>query len=291
MKLKGYILGIFSALLYGLSGVFVKFTASSNFNSTYVLMLQYIISSSILTIYCLVKHRDRLKMPKEIFIKLLILGTFGNTITSVAIYGAYSLLDIGTATMLLYLYPSFIAIYYVVFSRTKLSKATVIGIIGTFVGCFLVLNLGTKSILSLNYKGILLGLLAAVSYAFMNIYSKHVISKVPSTVVTLYINILSLILVSMFNLGFYSKLNLITGSFFINVFILSTLCGMIPTLLLYGALKEIGPIKTSIISTMEIPATAIYAIIFFRNALTIKTALGIIFILVSVVMLKKEGDG
>lgn len=293
MKFKGYIFAILSAFLYGLSGVFVKKTSSSNFTSTEVLMLQSIISCSILLIYCILRYRKELKIPREIIKELLILGVFGNVLTSVAMYRAYSVLDIGTATMLLYLYPSFIAIYFTLFLKQGMSKSTIMGILGTFVGCALILNIG--SIISgqgsnLKSEGLIFGLVAAVAYAFVNIYSKHVVSKVPSVVITLYSGLLMLFTLSIFNIGFYSKISSLSFDGFINIFILATFCGMLPTIFLYAALKEIGPIKTSIISTLEIPATALYGFIFFNSTLSIKMVLGMILILICVILLKKDEE-
>lgn len=294
MKVKGYIFAILSAFLYGLSGVFVKKCASSSFSSTEVLMLQNIISCGILFIYCIFKYRKELKVPKETLKQLILLGAFGNTVTSVAIYGAYSVLDIGTATMLLYLYPSFIAIYFILFLKQGMSKTTIVGIIGTFIGCALILNIGgtiSGHGSNLNSKGLMLGLVAAVAYAFINIYAKHVVSKVPAVVITLFSGLLSLMMLSIFNIGFFFKVSSISLGSFVNIFILATVCGMLPTIFLYAALKEIGPIKTSIISTLEIPATALYGFLFFHSRLSIKMILGMILILICVILLKRDEEG
>lgn len=293
MKVKGYIFAILSAFLYGLSGVFVKKSASSTLNSTEVLMFQNIISCGILFIFCIIKYRKEMKIQKVTLKQLIILGSIGNTLTSVAIYGAYKILDIGTATMLLYLYPSLIALYFIIFLKQGISKSSIIGIIGTFAGCALILNISSVfgrhgSNLS---KGFILGLVAAVAYAFVNIYARHVVTKIPAVVATLYSGLLSLFILSIYDFNFYFKISSISLEGFINIFILSTVCGMLPTIFLYEALKEIGPIKTSIISTLEIPATAFYGYLFFNSRLTVNMVIGMILILICVILLKKDEEG
>lgn len=288
MKLKGFIYAIISSVFFGSAGIFVKSSHTKNFGPVDLLMLQYIIAIFILFIICIIKYRISLKLSKSMLKKLMIQGMIGNTFMTVFFYYALDYLDMAVATMLLYTYPAMVAGISFIFLKAKISKLKIAAICGTFLGSLLVLNIFSGSISSINTMGVLFGILSAVFYAFMNLYAEKIVEDVPSMVITFYTTIFSLIVLFIINYGFITKIPSITIGSIENAALLAFFCEIIPLTLLYSAIKYIGSVSTSIISTVELPASAVFSYFVMHENINIIQVIGILIIAYSVVVLKKE---
>ncbi len=289
MKVKGYLYAIISAVFFGSAGIFVKSGYSDNFSPVELLMLQYIIATVILTFICIIKYRKEMLPSKPMLKKLAIQGVIGNTLMTVFFYSSFKYLSVSTATMLLYTYPAMVAAYSSIFLKEKISKRKVFAITGTFIGSLMVLNIfNGASLKSISILGIAYGILAAIFYAFMNIYSEKIVEEVPPIVITLYTTIFSLIVLLIFNPGFIPKLKILSIASIQNAACLAFFCEIIPLTLLYGAIKYIGPVTTSIISTLELPSSAIFSFLFMNETIYPVQIGGILLAIYSIITLKKE---
>lgn len=288
MKLKGFIYAVISSIFFGSAGIFVKSNYNENFSSVDLLMLQYILASVILLTICLVKYRQSLKLSRSMLKKLIIQGAVFNTFMTVFFYSSFEYLDMAVATMLLYLYPAMVAAISFVFLNTKISRLKIAAICGTFLGSLLVLDIFSNSFSSISIKGILFGVLAAVFYSFMNLYAERIVEDIPSMVITLYTTIFSLVVLFIINYGFIGKIPSITSGSILNAALLAFFCEIIPLTLLYSSIKYIGSVTTSIISTIELPASAVFSYFVMQEGISLVQAIGILVIGYSVIVLKKE---
>ena len=287
MKIKGFILAIISACFFGTAGIFVKSGFSDSFSPVDLLMLQYIIATVILFIICFFKYRNHLKLPKDVVKRLFIQGAFGNTLMTVFFYSSFKYLNVAVATMLLYTYPALVALSAFILHGEKPSRTKILSIIGTFAGCILVLDLFNIHG-SINYLGVIFALLSACFYAFMNVYAEKIVNDAPSLVITLYTTIFSLLILVIFNFSFLYKLQSISTSAVTNAAMLAFICEIIPLTLLYEAIKYIGSVSTSIISTIELPSAAVIAFLFLGEKLNLTQIAGTLLVIFCVVKLKQE---
>jgi drug/metabolite transporter (DMT)-like permease len=287
LKLKGFIYAVISALFFGCAGIFVKNGYNKNFSPVDLLMLQYILASVILLIMCLVKYRDKLILSKTMFKKLVIQGAIGNTLMTVFFYESFKYLNVAVATMLLFTYPSMVALGSFIVLKEKISKTKIISIGGTFLGCLLVIDLFSKTV-NISYIGVAFALLSALFYSFMNIYAEKIVEDIPGLVITFYTTIFSLIVLFVFNFSFIYKLMTVTPTSITNAGLLAFFCEIIPLTLLYEAIKQIGSVSTSIITSLELPSSAIIAFLFLNERLSYTQILGIIIVVYCVIKLKNE---
>lgn len=288
MKLKGYFFAIISAVFFGTSGIFVKQGYNDNFSPTDLLMLQYIIAGIILLFLCLIKYKNEIKISKVMLKKLIIQGAFANTLMTVFFYSSFKYLNVSVATMLLYTYPAMVAFYSFVFMKEKISRTKILAIIGTFLGCIMVLNIFASSFKDISLTGVIFGILAAVSYTFMNIYAKKIVEDIHPVVITFYTTSFSLLVLIIFNFSFIYKLPTLSYNSLLNAAMLAFFCEIIPLTLLYGAIKYIGPVTTSIIGTLELPSAALLSYVFLNEKLSFMQIAGIIIVIYCIIILKKE---
>lgn len=287
MKLKGYIYSIISALFFGMAGILVKNGTNSVFTPVDLLMLQYIMAEVILFFICLIGCPKGFKISNNMFIKLFIQGALFNTLMTVFFYTSFKYLDVAIATMLLYTYPVMVAVSSLVFFKEKISRTKITAIIGTTIGCLLVLNIAGGK-MAISTSGTIYGLLAAVFYTLMNLYAKYIVDEVPAPVITFYTTTFSLLVLFIFNFGFFSKLSYVNYEILKSSFLLSLMCEIIPLTLLYAAIKYVGPVTTSIISTLELPSSAVLSFIFLGENLNLLQIGGIILVVYCIIILKRS---
>lgn len=289
MKLKGYIYALISTLLYASIGVFVKNGISQEFSQIDLVMLQNLLTIVIMFIVCITRYKNELKVSKTMLKKLFILGGIANTLMLVCNYTSYKYLSITIATVILYTYPAILAIASYIIFKNKISKNKVFAIAGTFLGCLMVINIFSKATLSqLNFNGVAFAFLAAIAFAFMNMYASTILETVSPPIVTFYNSIFSTLVLLIFNFKFVFKLQYITLPLLNNTLMLTVFCGILPSILFYAALKHIGPIPTSIIGTLEIPFAALISFFIMNDSLSAVQILGIIVSLLSVILLRFE---
>lgn len=288
MKIKGFIYAVISAIFFGTAGIFVKHGYTENFSPVDLLMLQYIIAGFILAAICLIKYRNELKLSKDMFKKLFIQGAIGNTLMTVFFYSSFKYLDISIATMLLYTYPAMVAIVSYAVFKEKMSKTKVFAIVGTFTGCMLVLNIFSRESRLLSLTGLILGILSAVFYTFMNLYAKKIVEDIHPVVITFYTTAFSLLVLIVFNFSFIFKLPYVSTGSILNAGLLAFFCEIIPLTFLYASIKYIGPVITSIISTLELPSAAFISFLVMGEKLSVPQVFGILLVVFCVVLLKKD---
>jgi len=288
MELNGFIYAVISAIFFGSAGFFIKHGYSQNLSPVELLTLQYIIAVIILFIACFAKYKKSLKLPKKTMVSLVVLGAFGNTLMTVSLYSAMAYLDISVATMLLYTYPAMVATFSFLFYREKILKSKIIAIIGTFAGCLLVINIWAGHSKPISTVGIAFGILSAVAYSFMNLYSNKIVDGLPALVITFYSTLFSLVILLLFNYKFVSRLIYMPLNTVANAGLLAFFCEIIPLTLLYAAIRYIGPMKVSIISTLELPVSAVTAFLTMGEKLLPVQYAGIAIVIFSIIILERD---
>lgn len=287
MKLKGFIFAVISAVFFGSAGIFVKKGYSSAFTPIDLLMLQYMLAAVILFVMCIIWHKDKLRLSRVSLKRLIIQGAFGNTLMTVCFYQSFKYLDVAVTTMLLFTYPSMVALASFFIIGKKVSRTKVFSILGTFAGSIMVLDILAKGT-GISLPGVAFALLSAVFYSFMNIYAENIVEELPGLVITFYTTIFSLIVLVLFNFDFIAKIPAISTASFANAALLAFFCEIIPLTLLYEAIKRIGSVSAAIITSIELPASAVIAFVFLGEKLSVIQILGVLVVVYCVISLRKE---
>lgn len=284
---KGYIYAIVSAVLFGTAGIFVKLAHNTNLDSVSLLTVQYIIAVTLMFIAAFFKDREKLHISKKELFHMIILGGIGNTLMTVFYYMAFEYLPVAMVTMLLFTYPIMVFVYSVIFKKQKIDIRKVAAIVTAFLGCVLTLNILSGE-LKYSMKGIICGVIAAVFYAFMNLYSERNLENVDALSINAYSTLFSLITLLIYRWpGFLFKGELGFKSLQY-IIILAVFCEIVPLTLLYAAIKYIGALKVSIISNLEIPTAIIFSFIILKESVSVMQIIGAILIFYAVHLIRYE---
>lgn len=283
---KGYILCVISAILFGMAGIFVKLCYKTGLDSVSLLTVQYIIAVLILFSASFIKDRKKLKVTKYELTNLAILGIIGNTFMTIFYYKAFEYLPVAMVTLLLFTYPILVFIYSAIFCKVKIRKRGFIALILAFAGCILTLNIFSGGF-KYSFKGLIFGILAAVFYAFMNVFSEKRLLQVDALTINTYstfFSLLSLLIYKWPYFLFQGKLHLQGIGY---VTLLAVVCEILPLTLLYASIKYIGSLKVSIISNLEIPTAMIVSLIVLKEPVYVIQVIGALLIIYSIHLIRK----
>ncbi len=279
MKKKGYFFAVVSAISYGLIPVFVIPVKESGFSLDKTLFYRFFISAMFLLAY-LIRKKESLKVTPKDFLIMLILGLF-YALSSEFLFLGYDYLSPGIASTILFVYPVIVALVMMVFFKETISKATVLSLILTILGVF-VLSLKDATF-SINFIGLSIALLSALFYALYII----IINKANVSFSGMKITFYSLLFSSLY---YFIKVLWSQDGLAIDLYTLGnfTLFAFITTVVsistLVYAIQMIGSTPTSIMGALEPVVAVLVSVLFFQEQFTIGLFLGVMFIVIGVIL-------
>lgn len=282
---KGYIYSILSAILFGSAGLFVKLASALGIDSISLLTLQYIIAVPLMFVIMFIFNKKPFKVTKKQLLRLAVLGIVGNTFMTVFYYCAYNYLPIQMVAILLYTYPIMVFIYSIVFKKNSTSYTKLFAVLLAFFGCFLALDI-LSSQPKYSLKGVIFGLICAMFYAFMNIYSEEKLEGIAPLAINAYSTLFSLISLMIFKFPIFVFKGNVTKSLLLYTTILAIVCEIVPLTLLYASIKHIGSLKVSIIGNLEIPTAMLISFFILHEQIAGMQVVGTILVMYAIYMIR-----
>ena len=283
---KGYIYSIISAILFGSAGLFVKLAFASGIDSISLLTLQYIIAVPLMFILMYIFNKKLFKVTKTQLLRLAVLGIVGNTFMTVFYYTSFNYLPIQMVAILLYTYPIMVFIYLSVFKRESLGYKKLFALFLAFLGCVLTLDLLFGQF-EYSLMGVFFGLLCAMFYAFMNIYSEERLQGLEPLAINAYSTLFSLISLLIYKFPLFVFKGDVTTNVLLYTIILAIFCEIIPLTLLYAAIKHIGSLKVSIIGNLEIPTAMLVSFFILHEQIGNMQIIGTVLVIYSIYTIRK----
>lgn len=264
------LVSIFGRLLSPISGY-----VSAFFGYLGVLVLTFL--------WILHKHElSKLKLTiKKREMIVLALGQLG----SAAFYlQAILFIDLAVAGLLLYTAPLWVALYYLLTSEEKLASKILLPLTLGFVGIILIL--GPQNIIHPFRMsiGLLLGVLAGISYAVSFIFARKVKNCYNTATIVFWNHILGVIVLSPLLFVHQFSTSPMTIAWFLGIGLSWTL----GYFLLYHALKFVKAQYASIIALLEPVFIALWGIFFFQEAIKPFIVIGGLLLLINVYVINRQ---
>jgi len=157
---KGYILVILSAFIYGCMPMLTRYIYAEGVNRESVVLLRNLLSLPLLALLTW-RQNGSFKIPVKSLPAIIVIGLMGCCITPLLLYGSYQYIATGTATVFHFVYPAVVVLIGVLFLRKKVSKgaALAVGICVAGICCFYDPNQ------PLDWRGCAFALASGVTYA------------------------------------------------------------------------------------------------------------------------------
>lgn len=275
----GILLIIISAASFGTLAILGRFAYAAGLDIFTLLFLRFTIAALIMIVFLVLRH-ESLPLGATL-VRLIGMGAIGYVGQSFSYLTAIKYASAGLVALLLYLYPSFVALLSALFLKEKFTSLKIAALALATLGAGLTANPQGGEV-----RGILLALAAAAIYSVYIVVGADVMKKVSaiqsSTVIFASAGIV------------YGALTAFNGAHFptgasgwgvVGATVL--VATVIPVATFLAGLKLIGPTNASMLSTLEPVVTVLLAAWVFGEKLSPIILAGGGLILVAVILLAR----
>ena len=277
----GIIFILISAAAFGAMPIFANYTYKYGTDPITLLFLRFTLASGIMLVYNMFRNA---RFPRgRVLVISILMGGIGYAGQSFTYFTALLYAPAGTVAILLYLYPALVTGISILFLKQKITRLEIIALILALTGtvCVIGLETGGKSL------GIILGVMAAFIYTTYIITGSRIM---PNTDVITTSTIIMISAGAVYTMGI-----LIRGAHFPSqvagwsavggIVVISTVIAIVT---FFEGLKRIGPVHSSMLSTLEPVVTVALAWIAFSEDLTLIKFIGGAMILTAGIMLARK---
>jgi len=290
-KNLGVFITILAGILWGFSGtcgqyIFERFPIEPAHLTAIRILSAGII---LLCIGFLTSKEDMLKIreSKKDMFRVITFGVFGVMFSSLTYMTAISYTNSGTATILQYTGPVLVMIISCFMTRKLPTFKEVLAVILALAGTFFIATHGDISTMVINTPGLIWGLLAAVALALYTLIPGSLAEKYGSIPITSYGMISGGVTLFILSGAWNAEIS-IDYRFFL-AFIAIVICGTVLTYSLYlKGLTMIGPVKASMIASVEPVAAAVFMVVWLNAPFHYMDFIGFTCILATVFLLIKK---
>lgn len=278
MKERGYFLTILSAIIFGFTPILAKITYNMGSNGITLAFFRHLFVIPIL--FLIIKLlKINYKITLEQLKKIILVGVIGNAFTVAMLYTSYSYIQVGSATVLHFLYPMFVSLICFFYYKEQLSKAVIICLVIASIGILFFIEGGNTS-----FIGLFLALFSGITFAYYIVgVEKLGLQTINPYVLNFYFAIV--IAITLLTIGIISNqlvLSLPMKAYGYS-FIIAILTSIIGIICLQQGIKYLGATTASILSMFEPVTSVIFGIIILHERLTIVKAIGCLIILGAVI--------
>ena len=288
---RGFILALFGATCWGLSGVLGEYMLNiSKISPLWIITTRLFYSGLLMLILVLLKNKKDafiIFKNKKDTLMLFNFSFLGLFICQSTYFMAIKYTNAGMATVLQYLGPVLIMMYYCLRKKRFPLLNEFLAIIFSLFGVVLMATHFDFSTLTISALGLFWGIFSAFGLASYNISSISLTKKYGASIVTAWGLFISGIVIYVVTGSFYlpSNFGFIDFICMLGVIVVGTIMSF--TVYLEGV-RLIGAVRGSIISCFEPIAAIIFSFIILGTTFSFLDLLGAVSILMAVVLLAKR---
>ena len=279
---RATLLIVVSALCFGSISVLTVLITSAGVPLITAMAWRYVLGAILLL--GLVGVRKLGSIPTQRAVQLLLIGGFGQAlITYLSLY-ALEYIPVGPLAFLFYTYPAWVALLAAVRGTERLTLIRVIALTMALIGVMVMV--GAPSTDKLNPIGVILALTSALLYTVYLPSLEHLQQGIPTLVSTFLIVVgaaITFVIAALLTRGLELPRSIPVWSY---IFVLALASTVIAFSTLIKGLSILGPVRTSIIATVEPFFTAILGVAVLGNELTATTLIGGILIAAAVLLIQ-----
>lgn len=172
IKMKGCLYALLAGILWGVTSPAAQFLfEQKGIVSEWLVPYRLLSAGILLLIYARVKGQDIVSMWKEKKdgVRLVVFGVFGMMGMQFTFFSAVQEMNAGTATIFQYLNPAILILFFAIVHKIMPSKKEIASVCVAVAGIMLVATHGDFSTLTISMKGLVLGMLVAVTTCFYGV--------------------------------------------------------------------------------------------------------------------------
>jgi drug/metabolite transporter (DMT)-like permease len=267
---RATLLIVISALSFGSISVLTVLITGAGVSLVTAMAWRYVIASLLLAVVC--DLRRARYIPRHRILQLLLIGGCGQALITYMSLRALDFIPVGPLAFLFYTYPAWVALLAAVRKTEKLTPVRIFALTLALAG--VTIMVGAPMAERLNPVGVALAVGSALIYSAYLPALEHVQEGIPALLSTFFLiagAAIAFALVALFERDIRIPL---TREVWANIGILAVFSTVIAFSSLIKGLAVLGPVRTSIIATVEPFFTAILGVVVLGSQFSIATLMG-----------------
>ena len=272
-------------------GLFVRRLDSFGFSSIQIVSIRVTLAALIFCLLLLVKEPSGFRIAVKDIPLFLGLGFGSILFFTVCYFTAITMMPLSTAAILLYTSPIWIMLMSVLFFREKLTGQKILALLLAFAGCVLVSGISGEG---MSLKGLLIGLGAGFGYGLYSILGTVALRRYSPYTVTTWTFVFAavgswLICRPADMLAKFAAAENLPGLILFCI-LTALVTAVIPFLAYTLGLRTVEASRAGILATVEPMVATLFGVLVFSEPLTLLSALGMLLILASVILLNRKTE-
>ncbi|WP_160691964.1 EamA family transporter [Clostridium sp. C2-6-12] len=294
-RIKGIILVITAAMLWGVSGTVAQFLFQKNgFTPEWLVVIRLLVSGIALLVLSAIKGGQdifQIWKFKEDRLRLILFSIIGMLGVQYTYFAAIKYGNAATATILQYMSPVIITCYLAIKTKRIPNLKELMAIILAMSGTFLIITKGNVHSISISKLALFWGITSAFAAAFYTLQPRSLLTKWGSVLVVGWGMLIGGVAFSFIHQPWDCNGEWSVASILAIIFVV-----LFGTLIAFTcfleSLKYIKPIESSILSSAEPLSAALLSVVWLNEQLGIAEWLGTAFIIITIIILSwiKNGE-
>jgi drug/metabolite transporter (DMT)-like permease len=279
---RATVLIIVSAFSFGSISVLTVLITGAGVSLITAMAWRYVIAALLLAVVCDLRQVRRLQRKR--ILQLLLIGGFGQALITYLSLRALDFIPVGPLAFLFYTYPAWVALLAAIRKTERLTPVRIFALALALIG--VTIMVGGPMAERLNPVGVVLAVASALIYSVYLPTLEHVQEGVPALISTFFLIAGAAIAFGIVALVNQDVLIPAQRHIWTNITILAFVSTVIAFASLIKGLAVLGPVRTSIIATVEPFFTAILGALVLGSQFNIATIIGGILIAAAILTIE-----
>jgi drug/metabolite transporter (DMT)-like permease len=294
LKSRGvlYVALIATTIVWGGSFVAIK-QALHYLSPLELLFMRFVPTALAFAVLLYPKQRRVLsKLLRAEWRSLCVMGLFGTILYHVALNTGQQLIPAGTASLIVAVSPAFILLLSAVFLREEVTWLQVLGLSIAFLGLFIVVRFADSGQIDFHYlRGVLITLIAPLSWAVYTVISRPLAAEYPPLAVTGMGAILgTLPILSTARPSLIQGLTVMPWDGWASIAFLSLLCTVGGVTVWVTALQQLEASRVGVFVYLVPLWGAVLSRLLLGEPFTVSLSIGALVVISGVVLVNKDAD-
>lgn len=257
-RTKGYLFALLAAFFFSFIAIIGKGLVGSGIHPIQLSFYQYCFTVLLLTGWIGLRNPIALRPRRKLLGLYALQGIVGSLGSNLLFYGALMYLDAGLTSMLLFVNPVYVTVFFALTGLRAMRPVNFISVILAVVGAMIVLNVFSGGIHAWPGLGLVWGIGSGLTYAFYNVLADLKFQSEDPNVINLFASVsalvVSAVLLAATGIGYAIPLESLPS-----ILLLASISGILPIFFIFKALKFIGSEQVTVVASMELPMTLVLA--------------------------------
>ena len=285
-EFRGYMMVMGASLFWGASATAAKFLLNRHLETLLIVQTRVTFACLIMLPYLLLTRPAVLRVrPRDLwqFALLGILGVAGSNFTY---YFAIKESTVATAILIQYTAPLLVMAYAAYSGEEKVTTVKLAAAMISLLGCFLAVGAYDLSLLKISPLGLVSGISSVFTFAFMNVYTRHLLSRHTLWTVTFYAIASAAVFWMIIQPPWVIASLSLPANIWEGLVALAIVSILIPHTLYFSGLRYLVPSRAIITSTLEPVIAIVSAALFLGEYLALGQVLGAVLVIGAIVLLQ-----